>query len=53
MHIVSIDGNELNTYDMQKAYVSGNKMVALGGSVLLNQATTPGAKESGNGRQGQ
>ena len=36
MHIVSIDGNELNTYDMQKAYVSGNKMVALGGSVLLN-----------------
>ena len=27
MKIFSIDGNELNTGDMQKAYVSGNKMV--------------------------
>ncbi len=35
MHIVSIDGNELSTPDMQMMYVSGNMMVAQNGSVLL------------------
>ena len=36
MKIFSIDGNELNTGDMQKAYVSGNKMVKKDGSVILD-----------------
>ncbi len=35
LHVVSIDGNELGTSDMQKMYVSGNMMVAKDGSVLL------------------
>ncbi|MBQ8297980.1 MAG: RICIN domain-containing protein [Ruminococcus sp.] len=35
MHIVSTDGNESGTSDVQKMYVSGNMMVAKDGSVLL------------------
>ncbi|MBR6792180.1 MAG: RICIN domain-containing protein, partial [Ruminococcus sp.] len=35
LHIVSIDGNELGTSDMQKMYVSGNMMLANNGSVIL------------------
>ncbi len=35
MHIVSIDGNELNTSDMQKMYVSGNIMTDINGNQLL------------------
>ena len=35
MHIVSIDGNELNTSDMQKMYVSGNVMLDASGNQLL------------------
>ena len=37
MKIFSIDGNELNTGDMQKAYVSGNKMVKKDGDVYKRQ----------------
>lgn len=36
LHVVSIDGNELNTNDMQMMYVSGNKMVGRDGIVLLD-----------------
>lgn len=36
LHIVSMDGNELGTSDMQMMYVADNKMVAYNGSVLLN-----------------
>jgi hypothetical protein len=35
MHIASIDGNELNTSDMQKMYVSGNQMLKTDGSAIL------------------
>lgn len=35
MHLVSVDGNELNTYDMQMLYASGNMMVDKDGTVLL------------------
>lgn len=35
MHIVSTDGNELNTNDMQKMYVSGNIMSDINGNQLL------------------
>jgi len=35
MHIVSTDGNELNTTDMQKMYVSGNVMLDKSGNYLL------------------
>ncbi|MGN0604967.1 MAG: dockerin type I domain-containing protein [Oscillospiraceae bacterium] len=35
MHIVSIDGNELNTNDMQKMYVSGNIMTDINDNQLL------------------
>lgn len=38
LHIVSMDGNELNTSDMQMMYVSGNKMVGYDGKVLLNSS---------------
>ena len=38
LHIVSTDGNELGTYDMQKMYVSGNKMVGYDGTVLLDSS---------------
>lgn len=35
LHIVSLDGNELGTNDMQKMYVSGNMMVGYNGSTIL------------------
>ncbi len=35
LHIVSMDGNELGTTDMQMMYVSGNIMTALDGSYVL------------------
>ena len=35
MHIVSMDGNELNTNDMQKMYVSGNIMTDINGKQIL------------------
>ncbi|MBQ9110595.1 MAG: RICIN domain-containing protein [Oscillospiraceae bacterium] len=50
MHVVSIDGNELNTSDMQKMYVSGNMMVAKNGSVLL--ASTDNAWDKGKAVSG-
>jgi hypothetical protein len=34
--LVSIDGDEIGTGDMQKGYVSGNKMVNASGGVILN-----------------
>ena len=50
MHIVSIDGNELNTSDMQKMYVSGNIMTDIKGNQLLkatDNAWTVGKAVSG------
>lgn len=35
MHLVSVDGNELNTGDMQKLYASGNMKVAQNGQTLI------------------
>ncbi len=35
LHVVSIDGNELGTNDMQKMYVSGNVMTKSDGSYIL------------------
>ncbi|MBQ9899442.1 MAG: carbohydrate-binding protein, partial [Ruminococcus sp.] len=35
LHVVSIDGNELNTSDCQKMYVSGNVMTQTNGSYIL------------------
>jgi len=35
LHVVSIDGNELNTNDCQKMYVSGNVMTDTKGSFIL------------------
>ena len=35
LHVVSIDGNELNTADCQKMYVSGNIMTDTSGNQLL------------------
>jgi len=35
LHVVSIDGNELSTGDMQKMYVSGNVMTKTDGSYIL------------------
>ncbi|MCR4644669.1 MAG: dockerin type I repeat-containing protein [Oscillospiraceae bacterium] len=35
LHLVSVDGNELNTSDMQMLYASGNMKVAQNGSVLI------------------
>ena len=35
LHVVSIDGNELNTNDCQKMYVSGNVMTDTGGNQIL------------------
>lgn len=35
MHLVSVDGNELSTYDMQMLYADGNMMVDTDGTVLL------------------
>ena len=35
LHLVAVDGNELNTGDMQMLYASGNMKVAQNGSVLI------------------
>ncbi len=35
-HILEIDGDQLNTGDMQKAYLAGNKMINHSGTVLLS-----------------
>lgn len=35
LHLVAVDGNELNTGDMQKLYASGNMKVAQNGSTLI------------------
>ncbi|MDO4864570.1 MAG: hypothetical protein Q4A05_10415 [Ruminococcus sp.] len=35
LHLVSVDGNELNTSDMQMLYASGNVKAAQNGSVLI------------------
>ncbi|MBQ8927054.1 MAG: carbohydrate-binding protein [Oscillospiraceae bacterium] len=35
LHLVSVDGNELNTSDMQMLYASGNMKVAQNGSTLI------------------
>lgn len=45
MHIVSIDGNELNTGDMQKMYVSGNQMLNSDGSAILKSSDDAWSKE--------
>ncbi|MBR4318424.1 MAG: hypothetical protein IKP69_00040, partial [Oscillospiraceae bacterium] len=50
LHVVSIDGNELNTSDMQKMYVSGNVMTDSKGSFILkasDDAWTAGKAKSG------
>ncbi|MGN0584458.1 MAG: dockerin type I domain-containing protein, partial [Ruminococcus sp.] len=44
MHIVSIDGNELNTSDMQKMFVSGNVMTDIKGNQLLKATDDAWAK---------
>lgn len=36
MRLASIDGDELNTGDMQKAYITGNKMVNQSGGVVVS-----------------
>lgn len=38
MNIFSIDGDELNTGDMQMAYLSGNKFVTKAGKVILDSS---------------
>ncbi len=51
MHIVSTDGNELGTSDMQKMYVSGNIMTDLSGNQVLkasDNAWDKGKAVSGN-----
>ena len=44
MHMVSIDGNELKTPDMQKMYVSGNVMTDANGNQLLRASDDAWAK---------
>ncbi len=44
MHIVSVDGNELGTYDMQKLYASGNVMLDTSGNYLLKASDDAWAK---------
>ncbi len=39
LHLVSVDGNELNTSDMQKLYAFGNMKVARDGKVLISAGT--------------
>jgi hypothetical protein len=36
MQLASIDGDELNTGDMQKAYITGNKMVNASGGIVVS-----------------
>lgn len=38
LHVVALDGNELGTNDMQKMYVSGNKMTDSKGNAILNSS---------------
>lgn len=44
LHVVSLDGNELGTNDMQKMYVSGNKMTDSKGNSILNSNDDAWAK---------
>ena len=44
LHVVSLDGNELNTSDMQKMYVSGNIMTDSSGNQLLKASDDAWAK---------
>lgn len=44
LHVVMLDGNELGTNDMQKMYVSGNKMVGTDGKILLGASEDAWAK---------
>ena len=39
LHLVSVDGNELNTSDMQMLYASGNMKVAQNGKALIDAKT--------------
>ena len=39
LHLVSVDGNELNTSDMQMLYASGNMKVAQNGQTLIDANT--------------
>ncbi len=39
LHLVSVDGNELNTSDMQMLYASGNMKVAQNGTTLIDAKT--------------
>lgn len=39
LHLVSVDGNELNTSDMQMLYASGNMKVAQNGKTILGADT--------------
>lgn len=50
LHIVSTDGNELGTDDMQMMYVSGNKMVGYNGNILLE--STDNAWDKGRAKSG-
>ncbi len=36
MQLASIDGDELKTGDMQRAYISGNKMIATSGATIVS-----------------
>lgn len=44
MHIVSVDGNELGTYDMQRLYAVGNVMLDTSGNYLLKASDDAWAK---------
>lgn len=44
LHVVSLDGNELGTNDMQKMYVSGNKMTDSKGNAILDSGDDAWAK---------
>lgn len=44
LHVVSLDGNELNTSDMQKMYVSGNVMTGTDGKTILSASDDAWAK---------
>ena len=39
LHLVSVDGNELNTSDMQMLYAAGNVKAAQNGSILIDANT--------------
>ena len=50
LHIIAVDGNELNTNDMQKAYVSGNIMTDYSGNQILK--ATDNAWDKGKAKSG-